>query len=290
MMMGIRSSGSFFIGSIVGWYFIGHLLVEGAGWIPDPWNPIRQTYSLPGRMDPKVPGVGFWLLWPGLTMLVVNSISDIILSYYVQQKAQGNGETNIQTHNVTKQILKDDQQSKPVHEVIKSVVTVGSENGEVSIPISLIPHRTFSKVFLVVGGICSLLICIVVSQATFYLSFPTAVLAIVLGMGLSYIAVQASATTDMNPTGTLAKITKFLFSFVPARTPARHQFLSISGALISTGIVRTSDAALHLPFHHNGFLYLMLKSYFCAVDFAMCRIYFRPQICYFVSDSRKISE
>ncbi|KAI9223598.1 OPT oligopeptide transporter protein-domain-containing protein [Blastocladiella britannica] len=207
LMMGIRSAISFFVGSFLSWFILGHFFIERLGWVPNPWIPATQSWATPARMNPAEPGVGFWLLWPGITMLVTNALADLAFSAVDVLVRSGIKTLVSFIWESPRKAPRKDEKPKPPR-----------------------PWR-----LLLVGGFTTFMAAAVTTRATFHIPFPTACLALVIAIGLSYIATAAAAATDMNPSGTLAKVTKCVFSFLPAVPPERHMMMSMSGAMVGTG-------------------------------------------------------
>ncbi|KAI9190306.1 hypothetical protein H9P43_001740 [Blastocladiella emersonii ATCC 22665] len=224
MMMGMRSASSFFYGSFVSWFLLGHFVVEKLEWVPDPWDPTRRFFHSPAKMNPLDPGVAYWLLWPGITLLVVNAMTDLAFNLLTQiwspaapAAAAAGGKAGVRPGD--------------------------AEAGQAAAgPSPASPFKRPVRV-LIVGGFTAFMATAVVTRATFRMELSTAYLALALGVVLTYVGTQAAGSTDMNPTGTLAKVTKCVFSLVPAPSQARHQVYSMTGAMISTG---TSSQAVDL--------------------------------------------
>ncbi|ORZ34759.1 OPT oligopeptide transporter protein-domain-containing protein [Catenaria anguillulae PL171] len=231
MMMGIRNASSFIIGSFTAWFLVGHFAIERLGWIPSAWDQAHRIWKSPARMNPADPGVGYWLLWPGITLLMTNAVIDLVLNLVTQLVAHP-PPVVAQTHPSAQKSGKT--KSAGAHE---------AETNDMPTPTSIMAAFRRPSGVLLIGGFTAFMAAAVVTRATFKMQLFTSYLALILGVMLTFVGASAAGATDMNPTGTLAKVTKCVFSFIPAPSQTRHQMYSLAGAMVSTG---TSSQAVSL--------------------------------------------
>ncbi|KAJ3370206.1 hypothetical protein GGF31_004263 [Allomyces arbusculus] len=225
MMMGVRTTTSFFFGSFLAWYAIGHWLVERSGWVPNPYDPRSRRYSSPTSMDPSSPGVAYWLLWPGITILVTHAATDLVLNAAAYLIARVRGTASASRASSTAAV--------PDPNDLKAPPVVNAVHG--SHDVSGFAGRQV-RVLKYVAAPMAVALCAIMTQATFRLSLGVAGLAIALGVVLTYIATLASAVTDMNPSGTLAKVAKGVLAMVPATSLAQRQVTTVAGAMVAAGL------------------------------------------------------
>lgn len=91
MLVGLNTSFSFFGGSVLAWGIIGPALVHngaafGASYAPDDprWESWTNFASLSSKFSTKDhPSPRFWLLWPGVLLMIVVSFTELFLQYKV---------------------------------------------------------------------------------------------------------------------------------------------------------------------------------------------------------------
>lgn len=91
MLVGLNTALSFFGGSVLAWAIIGPALVHnkmafGTSIVPDDpdWSDYMSFGSLGLAASNKVtPSPRFWLLWPGVLLMIVVSFTELFLQYKV---------------------------------------------------------------------------------------------------------------------------------------------------------------------------------------------------------------
>ncbi|KAH9840347.1 putative metal-nicotianamine transporter YSL5 [Teratosphaeria destructans] len=91
MLVGLNTALSFFGGSVLAWGIIGPALVHngvafGKQEYPDDpkWAPLMNFASMSGKAATKdTPSPRFWLLWPGVLLMIVVSFTELALQYRV---------------------------------------------------------------------------------------------------------------------------------------------------------------------------------------------------------------
>ncbi|KAL1583310.1 hypothetical protein WHR41_08046 [Cladosporium halotolerans] len=91
MLVGLNTALSFFGGSVLAWAIIGPALVHnkmafGTAVVPDDpdWSDYMNFGSLGAAASNKVtPSPRFWMLWPGVLLMIVVSFTELFLQYKV---------------------------------------------------------------------------------------------------------------------------------------------------------------------------------------------------------------
>ena len=91
MLIGLNSAISLFAGSVLAWGLIGPLLVhygvcigKAAGGEDPKWAPLMTFTSL-SHIGAKgwVPSPRYWLLWPGVMIMVCVSLAELFIQYKI---------------------------------------------------------------------------------------------------------------------------------------------------------------------------------------------------------------
>lgn len=180
LLIGPRVVLSLVLGAIVGWAVLGPLAYQW-GWAPD---ENRMSYA---------GGVRGWILWPGVALMVCESLSNLALSWRTFlrtfQFSRGNG--------------------------------VASQNDDQQIP------NWWWMGGLALGTLLTMTIAWHVFQIAWYLTL----LAVALSSILAAVAVRSLGETDINPVGGMGKVTQLVFSvFAPGQVQTNLMSAAITGA------------------------------------------------------------
>ena len=172
MLMGPRVGGSLFLGAVLGWAVLGPFAV-GQGWASGPELDAATGVWTHGDVMSYESGVRGWILWPGVAIMVADSLTSLGLSW--------------------KTILKTFTRSKGDGEALQDV-------GE---PIP----NTWWMGGLAVASLATIIATWVLFDIPIYFS----ILAIIMSSVLSMIAVRSTGETDINPIGGMGKVTQLVF-------------------------------------------------------------------------------
>ena len=158
ILIGNRVGISLLLGAIAAWGIMGPMATE-AGWVSDK------------IMDYKT-GARGWVLWPGVALMVTDSLMSLFMNY------------------------------KSIFNTFKKVETSGIKENEED----LIPYK------YVIGGLIVASILTIVSAKTLFNIPPfLTVVAIGLSAILSMIATRSTGETDINPIGGMGKVTQMVY-------------------------------------------------------------------------------
>ncbi|KAG9032075.1 hypothetical protein FRB95_001936 [Tulasnella sp. JGI-2019a] len=192
-LSGLNASWSFLGGAMLAWGVIGPLIVSQGvafgeeidaanvpGWI----NYMSMTSPDPvHRPSPR-----YWMLWPGVTVMLVYSFVEVAWSAPMFFRS---------VKNMVSTILQRDQPtSKPKAE------------DEVEDP--ALPHEQIPTWQWTSGLLLSSIGTLVVGKYSFGMDYIVGIVALVLAFVFSFVGVQASGTTDVNPVGTIAKASQLV--------------------------------------------------------------------------------
>lgn len=176
-LIGFRASWSIMLGAILAYPIIGVGIVN-SGIVPASGGPIRE-----------------WLLWPGVTLMVVASL--VSFSFSAPAIARSFRPAAASTRETT-------------------------DTGEVSRPWFL-----FSLTLALIAA--------VILQTWFFgIAWWAAVIAVLLSFALSVVATRVSGETNVNPVGAMGKVTQLVFAgLMPSNAAANLMSASITAGAAS---------------------------------------------------------
>lgn len=183
-IIGLRAGISLLIGAILAWGIIGPWVVT-QGWIP-----VENLHSRDYWFGPMVE----WLLWPGVTLMVVASLTSFACSWWsVLIDA-------IRSHKRSPQLLPPNDS----HEI---------------------PRQWF-----LIGLCVSLAFGVLTQVALFDIPFFIAVLAVMLSFVLAIVAGRVSGETGITPIGAMGKITQLTFGLlIPGSVTTNLMAANVTG-------------------------------------------------------------
>ncbi|KAF8652395.1 hypothetical protein AX16_004423 [Volvariella volvacea WC 439] len=228
MLSGLNASWSFFGGSILAWGIIAPSLVKNglAFGIPISDEFPLVSYSALSFSDPELyvtrPSPRYWLLWPGVMIMLLYSFADVILSLVpIVAGMRKNGTLNpVSWFRKPTEIDPEDEDQTPLED---------------RVPV----------LWWTVGLTLSTVMCCAILATKFHMNVGEAILALLLGFIFSFIGVQSSGATDVNPVSTVAKASQLIFGGIGkgtnmAQDPAR-MFNLTAGVIAAGSAAQASD-------------------------------------------------
>ncbi|PFH49590.1 hypothetical protein AMATHDRAFT_76138 [Amanita thiersii Skay4041] len=224
MLSGLNASWSFFGGSILAWGIIAPSLVKNGlafGTSVSDEYPL-VSYQALSFDDPSLyvtkPSPRYWLLWPGVFIMLVYSFTDVILNlgpvFQSMRKAGFNWDV--------RSWFRDDPDDP--------------DDEDLTPQADRIPFLWWS-----VGLLLSTIMCCAILATLFPLNVGEAILSLILGFIFSFIGVQSTGHTDVNPVTTVAKASQLIFGGIGK---ASHMPLQPSQMFnLSAGVVAAGSAA-----------------------------------------------
>ncbi|KAG8889581.1 hypothetical protein FRB98_003643 [Tulasnella sp. 332] len=203
-LSGLNASWSFLAGAILAWGMIGPLTVNqgvtfgeeiDAGKFPGWMNYMSMTSSDPiHRPSPR-----YWMLWPGVTVMLVYSFTEVawsapMLFPSIKTRISALLGRPLYVHATSPHDREDEAEEDPAS------------------PEDQIP--TWQWTF---GLLLSSLGTLVVGKYAFDMDYLVGVVALLLAFVFSFVGVQASGTTDVNPVGTIAKASQLVIGGITKR-------------------------------------------------------------------------
>ncbi|TFK73351.1 oligopeptide transporter, partial [Pluteus cervinus] len=219
MLSGLNASWSFLAGSVLAWGIIAPELVKrglASGVSISDDFPLVSYQSLSFKDPDRYitdPSPRYWLLWPGVMIMLLYSFADVFLSLVpIVGAMYAKGDLNpIGWFRTPTDIHPDDEDQTPLAD---------------RIPTS----------WWTLGLLASTIMCCAILATQFSMNVGEAILSLLLGFIFSFIGVQSTGTTDVNPVSTVAKASQLVFGGVShgmAQNPAR--MLNLSAGVIAAG-------------------------------------------------------
>ncbi|KAI0754239.1 oligopeptide transporter [Daedaleopsis nitida] len=222
MLSGLNASWSFFGGSILAWGIIAPSLVKNglAFGIPISDEYPLITYNALVFSDPdkyvSEPSPRYWLLWPGVLMMLLYSFADLAMnsgSIFQNIKKAGFNPNPVSWFRDDPNSTEEDEDLSPVEDRVPTL-------------------------WWTVGLALSVVLCVSILATMFHMNVGEAILSLILGFAFSFIGVQSSGTTDVNPISTVAKASQLIFGGIGKSTglsqdPAR--VMNLTAGVISAG-------------------------------------------------------
>ncbi|KJA25455.1 hypothetical protein HYPSUDRAFT_160611 [Hypholoma sublateritium FD-334 SS-4] len=219
MLSGINASWSFFGGSILAWGVMAPALVKHGLAFGKPASdeyPLITYLSLSFK-DPELyvtqPSVRYWLLWPGVLIMLAYSFADVaftLVPLFKQLKG-----ANISPKNWFRRSDPDaeDEDQTPAEDLVPTA-------------------------WWTIGLAASTIMACAILATQFHMNVGEAILSLILGFIFSFIGVQSSGYTDINPVSTVAKASQLIFGGISkgsglAQKPA--QTLNLAAGIIAAG-------------------------------------------------------
>ncbi|KDR80207.1 hypothetical protein GALMADRAFT_242499 [Galerina marginata CBS 339.88] len=220
MLSGLNASWSFFGGSVLAWGIIAPSLVKnGLAFgvsISDDY-PL-MSYSAMSFKDPSLyithPSPRYWLLWPGVLLMLLFSFADVVLTLGPLVSGMRGAALNpVNWFKTRTELDPEEEDQTPLED---------------RIPTS----------WWTIGLAISTVMSCAILATQFHMNVGEAILALLLGFIFSFIGVQSSGQTDVNPVSTVAKASQLIFGGISKGTglalkPA--QTLNLAAGVIAAG-------------------------------------------------------
>ncbi|KAK7462797.1 hypothetical protein VKT23_007378 [Stygiomarasmius scandens] len=222
MLSGLNASWSFFGGLLLAWGIIAPSLVKNGlafgSSDPDVPYPIVSYMGMSFDKDPSElinhPSPRYWLLWPGVLIMLLYSFADIFLSLLPMiLSMRGSVLTSLKNLFHRTEPGEDDEDQTPLADRVPTSWWTG-------------------------GLLLSTIMCCAILATQFHMNVGEALLALLLGFLFSFIGVQSSGATDVNPVSTVAKASQLIFGGIGKGTgmPTQEAYMfNLTAGVVSAG-------------------------------------------------------
>jgi OPT family oligopeptide transporter len=206
MLSGLRSTMSLLAGAIVGWGILGPV-ARANNWTTKP-----DIMSFAGPRG--------WILWVGVAIMTADSMIQLIWTLqYAWPLIKG-------VYNYIMKCIRP-------HAKHGADFELGHQQVDITIPRQSIPWW-----WVVLGLTISTAILLPVGHFVFELKYYFIILAIPLSFLLSTIAARSAGETDINPVGSMGKVTQLVYAGV---APGEMKTNLLSAAVVAAGASQCGD-------------------------------------------------
>ncbi|EAA29405.2 hypothetical protein GE21DRAFT_1685 [Neurospora crassa] len=211
ILIGLNPAISMFAGSFMAWGIIGPVLVHygeciGTQSYPDDphWDSLYNFFSLQ-NLGKVTPSPRYWLLWPGVMVMVCSSMAELLVQYKViwfglksswQQTCVSINDTLVARGKTNSFFSK--QAAK--------VVRTGEEVEDPAKANEQVKHWHW-----IVGLIVSMVIAMIIFHFQWDMHPGLTILAAILAFLFSFLAIQIGAVTDSAPLTAASKASQLIF-------------------------------------------------------------------------------
>ncbi len=213
ILIGMNSALSMFGGSVIAWAIIGPVLVKTGVCIGKPqWDETTPewegyySYASLSNLGHEKPSPRYWLLWPGVMIMVCTSMAELFVQYKVIGYAFRSAwhKTCV---GINDMLVKRGKHSKYFSEKAANEVK-GSEDMVED------PARPKDQVRVWMwssGLILTIVAAILIFHYQWGMNPGLTILACVLGFMFSFLAIQIGAVTDQTPLTAASKASQLIF-------------------------------------------------------------------------------
>ncbi|KAF8599334.1 OPT superfamily oligopeptide transporter [Ceratobasidium sp. AG-I] len=203
MLSGLNASWSFMLGSVLAWGVIGPTLVKQGKAFGAPKNPDIPGWIGYTGMSSKDyinrPSPRYWLLWPGVFLMVCYSFAEVAYSAPIFWKAMKSAYTDTSYKLRERKARKNGVEfTEPKPEGYDMMDDPAPKEEQV-------PLWAW-----VIGLTLSAIGTLVVGHFQFHLNAGVGIVSLLLAFIFAFIGVQSSGTTDVNPVGVIAKASQLV--------------------------------------------------------------------------------
>ena len=211
ILIGLNPAISMFVGSLLAWGLIGPLLVHYGECIgiqlepDDPQWRDMYTFASLRNLGKQAPSPRYWLLWPGVMVMVCCSMAELIIQWKViwigvksawRQTAVGINEGLVKRGKSNAFLAK---QAAP------------REGEQLHIEDPAPPHQQVKHWVWISGTIFATVLGIIIFHFQWEMNAGLTILAVILAFLFSFLAIQIGAVTDQTPLTAAAKASQLVF-------------------------------------------------------------------------------
>ncbi|KAK3987658.1 putative transporter [Cladorrhinum sp. PSN332] len=238
MLIGLNPAISMFGGAVIAWGLIGPLLVHygeciGRQYDPeDPqWKDMYSFTSLSG-LGKRTPSPRYWLLWPGVMVMVCSSMAEL----FVQYKVIWNGCTTVWTEACGG--INGWLTSRGKANAFFAKHGVAKQKSEDMVEDPFPPEQQVKTWMWGLGLLATLVIAMIIGHFQWNMNPGLMILAILLAFLFSFLAIQIGAVTDSTPLTAAAKASQLIFGAATSHdgySIAQAQKINLVAGAVASG-------------------------------------------------------
>ncbi|KAI1259107.1 OPT oligopeptide transporter protein-domain-containing protein [Xylariaceae sp. FL1019] len=250
MLIGMNSAISLFGGAVLAWAIIGPVLVHYGECIgirlveDDPhWYDYYSFASL-SNLGHQTPSPRYWLLWPGVLIMVASSLAELLVQYKVLMHA-GQSVWRASCGGLNALTVRIKGKPSPY---LERQANMNFGNADM-VQDSAKPEDQVPMWQWMLGLVASIVVAIIIFEYQWGVNPGLTILACLLGFLFSFLAIQIGAVTDQTPLTAASKASQLVFGAATANhgyTITHAQKINlVAGGLASgaadVGMSLTSD-------------------------------------------------
>ncbi|RDW67633.1 hypothetical protein BP6252_09029 [Coleophoma cylindrospora] len=211
MLIGLNSALSMFGGSFLAWGLIGPVLVHygtciGVPLAPDDpkWSGLMSFVSLK-HLGQTAPSPRYWLLWPGVMIMVCSSMAELFIQYKIIWIALKSlfHQTCIALN------ARAQKRGKPIKFFEKHGKETRKHKDIVQDPAK--PEDQVPDWMWILGLVVVIVLAMIICQLQWQMHPGLTILACVLGFLFAFLSIQIGAVTDQTPLTASSKASQLVF-------------------------------------------------------------------------------
>lgn len=243
LLVGLNAAISWWGATVVAWALIGPLLVHYGECVGLPlgepgskWEDLISFQSLKGiEEEGYVPSPRFWMLWPGVFVLIVYSMAEFIMHFRVVWDGAIFAFRSIcsSIHSVME---KRGKNSSYLEKQAARVNDQSSLVADFATPEQQVPDWVWASGALVMTGVA-----MVIGHFQFGINPGLIVLALVLGLIFAFLSIHGGAVTDNTPLTASSKASQLVFGGVThGQEPTHAQRINLIAGNLASGVASVS--------------------------------------------------
>lgn len=245
ILVGLNAAVSWWLGTVVAWGLIGPLLVHYGECVGKPigegkWEGLVNFNSMSGIGTPGwIPSPRYWMLWPGVMVLIVYSLVEFIIHIrviydgvkYALRTFAGSINDALQSRGKNNTFLQ--KQAAKANEESTLLEDFAPPEDQVPIWVWL------------TGSITFVVVACIVCELQFHMNAGLAILACILGLVFAFLSIYGGAVTDTAPLTASSKASQLVFGGITKGHYAIQdaQRINLIAGNIASG---TADVATNL--------------------------------------------
>ncbi|KAL7806880.1 OPT oligopeptide transporter domain-containing protein [Trichoderma gracile] len=245
ILVGLNAAVSWWLGTVAAWGLIGPLLVHYGECVGKPagegkWAGLTNFNSMSGiGTEGWVPSPRYWMLWPGVMVLIVYSLVEFLIHIrvildgfkYALRNMAGSFNGVLQKRGKNNSFL-EKQAAKA--------------NDESSLIEDFAPPEDQVPIWVwVTGTIVFVIVACIVCELQFHMNAGLAILACILGLVFAFLSIYGGAVTDTTPLTASSKASQLVYGGITKGHYSIHdaQRINLIAGNIASG---TADVATNL--------------------------------------------
>ncbi|KAI0392605.1 OPT oligopeptide transporter protein-domain-containing protein [Xylariaceae sp. FL0594] len=211
ILIGMNSALSLFAGAVISWAIIAPVLVHygeciGKQVTDDPYWHGYYSFTHLNNLGHETPSPRYWLLWPGVLIMVATSIAELLVQYKVLAHA-GRAVWKSMATGMNTVVVKVKGSPSPWLEAQSNKYE--DDPNMVADPAK--PEDQVPMWVWMLGLVVSIVIGIIIFNYQWGVSPGLTILACLLGFLFSFLAIQIGAVTDQTPLTAASKASQLVF-------------------------------------------------------------------------------